>query len=65
MIDPRDFGALESKVDQLEKMVEAQGAKIDQLLEIANKGKGALWLTLAVGGFLGSLATFFLKYIAR
>lgn len=56
-IDPRDFGALEAKVDHLEKVVTSQSAKIDQLLELANHGKGALWAMIAVSSLLGAIAT--------
>jgi hypothetical protein len=64
-IDPRDFGALESKVAHLETMVFAQGQKIDQLLEIANRGRGALWLTLTVGGILGALSAILVRLFLK
>jgi uncharacterized protein (UPF0548 family) len=54
-IDPRDFGALEAKVEQMEKALADQSKKIDQLLELANHGKGALWTMMAVSGVVGAL----------
>lgn len=57
-IDPREFGALEAKVAHLEKMVQAQSEKMDQLIELANRGKGAYWAGLFIAGAIGTLIPF-------
>lgn len=58
-IDPRDFGKLEAEVESLSKQVHAQGEKIDQLLELANKSKGGFWAGMAIASAIGGIVTFF------
>lgn len=51
-IDPREFGRLEAEVKALTKSVEDMDKKLDQLVEAANMGKGAWWVSVKVGGVL-------------
>lgn len=44
MIDPVDFGELRGEVNALKSQVSNIAGKVDQLLEMANKGKGGLWM---------------------
>lgn len=57
-ITGREFGALEAHVSQLEKKVESLEEKVDQLLSLANKGKGAWWAALTAASAFGAIATF-------
>jgi len=61
-IDPREFGRLEAEVNALTAQVAAQGQKIDQLLELANKSKGGLWAGMAVVSFISSAVGYFLNH---
>ncbi len=61
-VDPIEFGRLQATVEaqgkQLEAMtamMAAMRADIHKLTSIAERGKGALWLALTVGGVLGWL----------
>jgi hypothetical protein len=54
-IDARDFGRLESEVAALTRQVGDLTVKVDSLLELAAKGRGAFWLALIVGGVVGSM----------
>lgn len=45
------------KVESLSKTVEDQNKSIQSLLELANKGKGSLWLLMSLGGIIGFLLT--------
>ena len=56
-IDLRAFGALEAKVGSLETRVAEQSAKIDQLLALANQGRGSLRVFLLAAGAAGGLVT--------
>lgn len=38
---------------------------IRDLLEIANKGRGGLWMAVAFGGLVGGLATVFVELFAK
>jgi hypothetical protein len=75
-ITERDFGRLEAEVESLRnelrehkeesrRLMAEQGVKIDQLLSLANKGRGAWWaaLTLAssAGAIVGFIADFFIR----
>jgi cell shape-determining protein MreC len=72
-VSARDFGRLEAEVEALRKELSEhklesraslaeQSAKIDELLELANKGKGAFWIAALTAGGLGSLITLLLKW---
>ena len=59
-IDPIQYGQLLAKVDTLETQVTSMQTDIKQLLEMANKSKGGLWLGMAIAsslsGFIGAVA---------
>ena len=61
-IDPREFFRLEAEVNALAAQVAAQGQKIDQLLELANRSKGGLWAGMAVVSLISSAVGFFLDH---
>jgi len=60
-IDPREFGRLEAQVQALQTEVHAMREDIKQLLEMANKSKGGMFVGMAiasvVGGFISFVAT--------
>jgi hypothetical protein len=62
-IDPRDFGAMENKVDQLEKTVASLEHKVDTLIDMANRGKGAYWAGMFIASGIGGVIALFGKYI--
>jgi len=43
-IDPVEFGELRGEVNALKVQVATIGTKVDTLLEMANQGKGGLWM---------------------
>jgi len=49
-IDPRDFGALEAKVEELEKKVDAMSHKLDDILITLNEAKGGWRMLMGVAG---------------
>lgn len=62
MIDPVEFGKIQAQVEELRKEVDTLRDDIRALLEIAHKGRGALWVILVVGSAIGSLGTLIAKY---
>jgi hypothetical protein len=64
-IDARDFGAMESKVDRLEKAVESLETKVDQLLALANQGRGAYWAGMLIASGLGAALMTFAKWFLQ
>lgn len=57
-INPREFGKLEAQVEALQKEVHALRDDVKQLLEMANKSKGGLWVGMSVASALGGVITF-------
>lgn len=60
-IDPVKYGVLWQKVHEMDKKVDKMERQLEQLLELANKGKGGLWFGMtvvsAVSGVFGFLLT--------
>ncbi len=56
-IDPREFGKLEAQVEALQKEVHALRDDVKQLLEMANKSKGGLWVGMLVASAIGGVIT--------
>lgn len=57
-IDLQEFGRLTAKVEHLETTVNRMSQQIDELMAIVNKGRGAFWLAVLVGGAISSVVTF-------
>ena len=56
--DARDFGKLEAQVESLQAQVSQLSADVKALLELANKGKGGLWIGMTIASFMGGVITF-------
>ena len=57
-IDARDFGRLEAQVEVLQKEMESLSHDVKALLELANKGKGGIWIGMTIASFMGGVITF-------
>ena len=56
-IDPVKYGALWQKVQDMDGKVTKMERQLEQLLELANKSKGGLWLGMTtVSAFAGAIA---------
>lgn len=62
-INPQEFGALTAQVNMLERQVTDLQADMKQLLELANKSKGGLWVGMAISSALGALVTWIASHI--
>lgn len=64
-IDPVKYGVLWQKVQDMDKTVDKTEAQLEQLLELANKGKGGLWFGMSIASaisvFIGYLTHWFNK----
>lgn len=58
-IDPVAYGALTAKVENLEKKLDKLEASIDELIALANKSKGGIWMGMAIVSGVSSLIGFF------
>lgn len=57
MIDPRDFGRLESEVKSLQAQVMSLSEDVKQLLELANQSRGGMWVGMGMASMVGGLVS--------
>ena len=57
-IDPREFGKLEAQVEALQVEVHALRQDIRELLEMANKSKGGMFVGMAIASVVGGMISF-------
>lgn len=62
MIDPVDFGELRGEVNALKAQMASVSVKVDQLLEMANKGRGGLWMFNSGLVFAGGIAAWVVEH---
>jgi len=64
-IDPREFGKLEAQVQALQTEVHAMREDIKQLLEMANKSKGGMFVGMAIASLVGGIISFIATKVIR
>ena len=57
-IDPVAYGVLTAKVENLEKKLDKLEASIDELIALVNKGKGGVWMGMAIVSGISSVVGF-------
>lgn len=57
-IDPYKYGKLVAQVEAMEKKIDKLETGMEQLLELANKGKGGFWMGMTIASIVGGLVTF-------
>lgn len=57
-IDPVKYGALWQKVQDMDKKIDKMEQQMEQLIDMANRSKGALWLGIGIWSFLTAVAGF-------
>jgi hypothetical protein len=63
-IDPVRYGQLWEKVDQLATKVDKLEAGMEELLELANKGRGGFWAGMMFISAISSVVGFLTHYIS-
>lgn len=60
-IDPVKYGVLWERVQHMDRKITKMEGQLDELIALANKGKGGLWFGMtvasAVSGFIGFLVS--------
>jgi hypothetical protein len=64
-IDPREFGKLEAQVEALQAEVHALRQDIRELLEMANKSKGGMFVGMAIASVVGGIISFIATKVIR
>jgi hypothetical protein len=57
-IDPIAYGVLTAKVDNLEKKIDKMEKSIEELIALVNKGKGGVWMGIAIVSAVSSIVGF-------
>ena len=57
-IDPVKYGVLWQKVQDMDKKMDKVERQIEQLLDMASRGKGALWLAIGLWSTLTGIVGF-------
>lgn len=58
-VDMFKYGQLVNQVDSLDKKVDKLEGKIEELLALANKGRGGFWMGMTFISFVSSAAGYF------
>jgi hypothetical protein len=61
-IDPVKYGVLWEKVDQLTQKVDKLEEGMEELLALANKGRGGFWVGMMVVSAISSVVGFIAHY---
>jgi hypothetical protein len=57
-IDPVAYGVLTAKVENLEKKLDKLESSIEELIALVNKGKGGVWMGMAIVSGISSVIGF-------
>jgi hypothetical protein len=61
IIDPVEYGKLISKVESLEKKIDKMETALEELLALANKGRGGFWAGMMIASLIGAV----ISYLSR
>ena len=62
-IDPVKYGVLWEKVQSMDKKVDKMERQMEELLALANKGKGGLWFGMSVVSAVSAIIGFIISHI--
>jgi len=64
-IDPVEYGQLIQKVDQLSNKVDKLESGMEELLALANKGRGGFWVGMMIVSSLSAIVGYITHLIAN
>jgi len=62
-IDPVKYGVLWERVQSMDKKVDKMERQMEELLALANKGKGGLWFGMTIVSTISAFVGFILSHI--
>lgn len=62
MIDPREFGRLESEVKAMKEQMADLAADVKTLLGLANQSRGAIWAGIGLAGAFGGAVSWIISH---
>jgi energy-converting hydrogenase Eha subunit F len=57
-VDLYKYGKLVAQVESMEKKIDKLEANMEELLELANRGKGGFWMGMTIASIVGGIVTF-------
>ena len=61
ILDTVEYGKLIAKVEMLEKKIDKMENALDELLALANKGRGGFWMGMMIASLVGAV----ISYVSR
>jgi hypothetical protein len=62
-IDLVKYGVLWERVQQMDKKIDKMENQIEQLLELANKGKGGFWMGMTIASSVGAVVAWIVGHM--
>jgi len=62
-IDRIEYGRMLATVASLEKKIDKMETTLDELLALANKGRGGFWAGMMIASLVGAVVSYFSKAI--
>ena len=62
-IDRVEYGRMLATVASLEKKIDKMETTLDELLALANKGRGGFWAGMMIASLVGAVVSYFSKAI--
>jgi hypothetical protein len=62
-IDRVEYGRMLATVASLEKKIDKMETSLEELLALANKGRGGFWAGMMIASLIGALVSYFSKAI--
>ena len=62
-IDRVEYGKMLATVASLEKKIDKMETSLDELLALANKGRGGFWAGMMIASLIGAVVSYFSKAI--
>lgn len=63
ILDTVEYGKLIAKVEMLEKKIDKMESALDELLALANKGRGGFWAGMMIASLVGAVISYISRYI--
>jgi hypothetical protein len=61
-IDPVKYGVLWERVTQMDKKIDKMEGQIEELLALANKGRGGFWMGMTIASMVGAVVTWLVSH---
>jgi hypothetical protein len=63
ILDSVEYGKLIAKVEMLEKKIDKMESALDELLALANKGRGGFWAGMMIASLVGAVISYFSRIV--